>query len=174
MARVPPECGARVALFSGLFDGTGATMAVSRAHASWSGALGDGSGEVSAQSGAFTNLPLSWGARTQRGDHPTNTSPEELLAAAHAGCYAMAFSHTLDEAGHPPERLDVECAVHFTPEEGGGFRISRSELSVRGRVPGVTPERFDELAVEGDRGCPVSNLFRGDAEIVVEATLEAV
>jgi osmotically inducible protein OsmC len=149
-------------------------MAVSRAHASWSGALGDGSGEVSAQSGAFTNLPLSWAARTERGDRPTTTSPEELLAAAHAGCYAMALSHALDEAGHPPERLEVDCAVHFTPKEGGGFEVSRSELAVRGRVPGLTPQRFDELAAEGEQGCPVSALFRGNAEITVEAALEAV
>jgi len=145
-------------------------MAVSRAHASWSGKLGDGSGEVSAQSRAFENLPLTWAARTER-QSPERTSPEELIAAAHAGCYSMALAHALDQAGSPPERLEVESAVHFTRQEGGGMGISRIELNVRATVPGLSPERFAELAAEGEKGCPVSNALRGGVGIDLHASL---
>jgi lipoyl-dependent peroxiredoxin len=145
-------------------------MAISRAHASWSGKLGDGSGEVSAQSRAFERLPLTWAARTER-QSPERTSPEELIAAAHAGCYSMALAHALDQAGSPPERLEVDSAVHFTPQEGGGMGISKIELTVRATVPGLSPERFDELAAEGEQGCPVSNALRGGVGIDLHASL---
>ena len=144
-------------------------MAVSRAHASWSGDLVGGKGTVSAESGVFTDLALTWAGRTER--PAGSSSPEELLAAAHAGCYAMALSNTLAEAGHAPARLEVSATVHFTPQEGGGFAIDRSELRVEGDVPGVDQARFEELALLGEQGCPVSNLFRGNAEITVAATL---
>jgi osmotically inducible protein OsmC len=125
---------------------------------------------VSAQSGAFRNLPLTWAARTER-QSAEGTSPEELIAAALSGCYGMAFSHALDQAGHPPERLEIDAAVHFTPQEGGGFKISKAELSVRGRVPGLTPARFDELALEAEQGCPVANVIRGNADIQLKSEL---
>ena len=144
-------------------------MAVSRARASWSGDLVGGNGSVSAASGVFADLDLTWKARTER--TAGTASPEELLAAAHAGCYAMALSGTLAGAGHPPARLEVGATVHFTPQDGGGFAIDRSELQVEGEVPGVDQARFEELALLGDQGCPVSNLFRGNAEITVAATL---
>jgi lipoyl-dependent peroxiredoxin len=144
-------------------------MAVSRARATWSGDLPGGQGSVSAESGAVADLGLTWAARTER--PAGTTSPEELLAAAHAGCYAMALSNTLAEAGHVPARLDVSAAVYFTPQDGGGFAIDRSELEVTGEVPGVDQARFEELARLGEQGCPVSNLFRGNAEITVSATL---
>jgi osmotically inducible protein OsmC len=83
----------------------------------------------------------------------------------------MALSGTLAEAGHPPARLAVSATVSFTPQEGGGFAIDRSELAVEGDVPGVDQVRFEELALLGEQGCPVSNLFRGNAEITVAATL---
>jgi len=144
-------------------------MAVSRARASWSGDLGGGEGSVSAESGVITDASLTWQGRTER--PAGTTSPEELLAAAHAGCYAMALSNTLAEAGHPPARLDVAAVLHFTPQDGGGFAIDRSELTVTGDVPGIGEERFSELALLGEQGCPVSNLFRGNAEIMVAAAL---
>ena len=144
-------------------------MAVSRARASWSGDLVGGSGSVSAESGVVADASLTWHARTER--PAGSTSPEELLAAAHAGCYSMALSGTLAGAGHPPARLEVAATVHFTPQDGGGFAIDRSELQVEGEVPGVDQARFEELALLGDQGCPVSNLFRGNAEITVAATL---
>ena len=145
-------------------------MAESRASAVWEGNLVEGHGRVSASSGVFTDLDLTWAARTNRPD--PKTSPEELIAAAHAACYAMAFSHTLAEAGHVPERVSVTAVCHFTPIEGGGFSVSKMEVDVHGRVPGVDAEAFQHLAEEGERGCPVSNALRGNVEIVLTATLD--
>ena len=135
------------------------------------GQPGRGHGRVSASSGVFTDLDLTWAARTNRPD--PKTSPEELIAAAHAACYAMAFSHTLAEASHAPERVSVTAVCHFTPIEGGGFSVSKMEVDVHGRVPGVDAEAFQHLAEEGERGCPVSNALRGNVEIVLRATLDA-
>ena len=146
-------------------------MAESRASAVWEGNLVEGHGRVSASSGVFTDLDLTWAARTNRPD--PKTSPEELIAAAHAACYAMAFSHTLAEAGHAPERVSVTAVCHFTPIEGGGFSVSKMEVDVHGRVPGVDAEVFQQLAEEGERGCPVSNALRGNVEIVLRATLDS-
>jgi lipoyl-dependent peroxiredoxin len=146
-------------------------MAESRASAVWEGNLVEGYGRVSASSGVFTDLDLTWAARTNRPD--PKTSPEELIAAAHAACYAMAFSHTLAEAGHAPERVSVTAVCHFTPIEGGGFSVSKMEVDVHGRVPGVDAEAFQHLAEEGERGCPVSNALRGNVEIVLRATLDS-
>ena len=85
----------------------------------------------------------------------------------------MAFSHTLAEAGHAPERVSVTAVCHFTPIEGGGFSVSKMEVDVHGRVPGVDAEAFQHLAEEGERGCPVSNALRGNVEIVLRATLDS-
>ena len=95
------------------------------------------------------------------------------MAAAHAACYAMAFSHALAEAGSPAERVSVNAVCHFTPLEGGGFGVSRMEVDVHGSVPGVDQEAFQRLADEGEQGCPVSNALRGNVEIVLTATLDA-
>jgi lipoyl-dependent peroxiredoxin len=146
------------------------TMAESRASAVWEGNLVEGHGRVSAASGLFTDAPVTWAARTSRPD--PRTSPEELIAAAHAACYAMAFSHTLAEAGHVPEQVSVSAVCHFTPIEGGGFSVSKMEVDVHGRVPGVDAGTFQHLAEEGERGCPVSNALRGNVEIVLTATLD--
>ena len=145
-------------------------MAESRASAVWVGNLADGSGEVSAASGLFTGAPVTWAARTSRPD--PKTSPEELIAAAHAACYAMAFSHTLAEAGSPAKRVSVNAVCHFTPVEGGGFAVSRMDLDVHGSVPGLDQLAFERLADEGDQGCPVSNALRGNVEIAISATLD--
>jgi osmotically inducible protein OsmC len=145
-------------------------MAESRASAVWEGNLVEGHGRVSAASGVFADLDLTWAARTNRPD--PKTSPEELIAAAHAACYAMALSHTLAEAGHAPERVSVTAVCHFTPIEGGGFSVSKMEVDVHGRVPGVDAEAFQQLAEDGERGCPVSNALRGNVEIVLRATLD--
>ena len=146
-------------------------MAESRASALWQGALGSGAGKVSVASGAFPEQAVTWAARTNRPD--PKTSPEELIAAAHAACYAMAFSHTLAEAGHAPEQVSVTAVCHFTPVEGGGFAVSKMEVDVHGRVPGVDADAFRRLAEEGERGCPVSNALRGNVEIVLRATLDS-
>ncbi|HYX85475.1 MAG TPA: OsmC family peroxiredoxin [Gaiellales bacterium] len=146
-------------------------MAVSRASAVWEGDLTGGSGRVAVASGAFPEQAVTWAARTERPD--PKTSPEELIAAAHAACYAMAFSHALAEAGHTPEQVSVEATCHFTPVEGGGFSISRMDLAAHGRVPGLDQAAFTQHAEAGERGCPVSNALRGNVDIRLSATLEA-
>jgi len=146
-------------------------MAESRASALWQGDLGSGAGKVSVASGAFPEQAVTWAARTIRPD--PKTSPEELIAAAHAACYAMAFSHALAEAGHAPEQVAVDAACQFEPVEGGGFAITRIDLTVRGRVPGIDQAEFERLAGDGERGCPVSNALRGNVEIGLAVTLES-
>ena len=145
-------------------------MAESRASAVWEGDLMGGSGAVSVASGAFPEQAVTWKARTERPD--PKTSPEELIAAAHAACYAMAFSHTLAEAGSPAERVSVNAVCHLTPVEGGGVAVSRTDLDVHGMVPGLDQQAFERLADEGDQGCPVSNALRGNVEISITATLD--
>jgi lipoyl-dependent peroxiredoxin len=147
-------------------------MAIERtANAVWQGDLLSGGGTVSASSsGVFTDLPVTWAARTES---PGGlTSPEELIAAAHASCYAMACSHALAGAGHPPQRLAVTATVRFDPKVGGGFEVSESKLTVRGQIAGLDQARFAELAHQGEQGCPVSNALRGNVQIHLEAILE--
>jgi osmotically inducible protein OsmC len=146
-------------------------MAESRASAVWEGDLIHGSGTVRVDSGAFPEQAVTWAARTNRPDPAT--SPEELIAAAHAACYAMAFSHALAEAGHAPEQLAVDASAHFEPLDAGGFGITRIDLAVRGRVSGIDEAEFERLAQEGERGCPVSNALRGNVQIGLDVTLEA-
>ena len=136
----------------------------------WEGGLADGNGTVSGvSSGAIEGLPVTWASRVEAPEG--RTSPEELVAAAHASCYAMAFSHVLGEGGHAPERLHVTATV--TAELGDdGLAIKRSDLVVRGRVSGLDAAKFQRQADEAERGCPVSNALRGSIEIGVSATLE--
>jgi osmotically inducible protein OsmC len=144
--------------------------AVRRAEVDWSGPLATGSGTVSAKSsGAFSDLPVSWAARTET---PDNTSPEELVAAAHASCYAMAFSGGLGRAGTPPERLHVTCEVTFDKLEAGWTVIS-SALTVRGVVPGISEPDFVAAAEAAKDGCPISRALAGNVELSVDAALEA-
>jgi lipoyl-dependent peroxiredoxin len=132
----------------------------------WNGDLFSGSGSVSGKSsGALNDLAVTWAARTEQPDG--KTSPEELVAAAHSSCYAMAFSNTLAEAGHAPESLEVSAIVTFVPGTG----VTKSALTVKGRVPGLSEDEFKELAKKGEQGCPISNLIRGGAEITLDASL---
>jgi lipoyl-dependent peroxiredoxin len=142
-------------------------MAATRtAKASWSGDLFSGNGTVSGtSSGVLTDQPVTWAARTE--DPGGKTSPEELVAAAHASCYAMALSNTLAPAGHTVESLDVTAAVTFVPGTG----VTKSELTVVGKVPGLSEDEFRELAKQGEQACPISNLIRGGAEITLDAKL---
>jgi lipoyl-dependent peroxiredoxin len=144
--------------------------AVRTATVTWQGPLAEGSGTVSAgTSGLFTDLPISWGSRTEGADG--RTSPEELLAAAHAACFAMAFSADLGRAGYSPEELHVEAEVTFDKLEGG-WTVTRSALTVLGHVHGISPDEFDRIA-EGTRdGCPISRALAGNVELSVDATLE--
>jgi osmotically inducible protein OsmC len=140
------------------------------AEAEWQGGLANGSGTVAGRSsGAIAALPVTWASRVESPEG--RTSPEELVAAAHAACYAMAFSHVLGEAGTPPERLHVTATVRAELGDEG-LAIVRSDLEVRGRVPGADAAEFERQAGEAERGCPVSNALRGSIEIGVRATLE--
>lgn len=142
-----------------------------RAEVEWQGSLIQGSGKlVSVGSGAIGNLPVTWASRTERSDG--KTSPEELIAAAHAACYAMAFSHALAQAGNPAERLTVDATCTFEQVEGG-FKISTMALDVHGKVPGLDQAGFEKLAQQAEQGCPVSNALRNNVAISVNAHLES-
>ncbi len=144
--------------------------AIRRAEATWTGDLMSGSGVVTASSSAaFDALPVSWASRTETPDG--RTSPEELVAAAHAACFSMAFSGRLAKAGTPPERLDVSAQVTFDKQDAG-WRVTRSELTVKGRVPGMSPDAFRTEAEAAKDGCPISQALKGNVEMTVEATLE--
>ncbi len=145
--------------------------AIRRADAIWSGALTSGAGVVSASSsGTFTDLPVSWASRTESADG--RTSPEELVAAAHASCFAMAFSGALAREGTPPERLEVSADVTFDKLEAG-WRVVSSALTVVGVVPGISADDF-RVAAEGARdGCPISQALKGNVILSVEATLRS-
>ena len=145
--------------------------AVRRAEVTWKGELARGSGTVTAtSSNAFSNLPITWASRTERADG--RTSPEELIAAAHASCFAMALSFGLGNAGSPPERLSVTAEVAFD-RVGEGFKVVSSALTVRGRVPGMDPTAFREAAEGAKENCPVSQALKGNVELSVDVTLES-
>jgi osmotically inducible protein OsmC len=132
----------------------------------WEGDLGHGSGTTSPASGAFPDVEVSWASRTKRA--AGKTSPEEMLAAAHASCYCMALSNELGQAGTPPERLTATATVEFEPGEG----VRSSHIVVNGRVPGIDQAKFDEAAAAAGDGCPISGALKGNVEISVDATLE--
>ena len=145
--------------------------AIRRADVIWSGPLATGSGSVSAStSSAFSDLPVTWASRTEAADG--RTSPEELVAAAHASCFAMALSGALARAGTPPDRLDVNAEVTFDKLEAG-WRIVSSALTVVGVVPGMSTEDFVAAAEATRDGCPVSKALVGNVALSVQATLEA-
>lgn len=141
--------------------------AISTGTAVWEGDLASGSGRVSAESGAFTELPVSW---ARRNDRSTGTSPEELIASAHAACFCMALSGALARAGTPPTRLDVTAKVTFE-KVGDAFSITRSVLTVRGTVPTIDATAFQKAAEGAKEGCPVSRALKGNVELAVTATL---
>ena len=145
--------------------------AVRRAEVTWEGDLARGSGVVTAaSSGAFSRLPVSWASRTEQPNG--RTSPEELVAAAHASCFAMALSYGLGNAGSPPERLSVTAEVTFDRTDQG-FRVQSSALTVRGIVPGMDAAQFREAAEGAKEDCPVSQALKGNVELSVDASLES-
>ena len=139
--------------------------ASSSASTIWEGDLGKGSGVTSPASGAFAATDVSWASRTERA--PGTTSPEELLAAAHASCYCMQLAHELAEAGTPPGRLEAAATVDFVPGEG----VKSSRLVVSGQVAGIDREAFAAAAASAGANCPISGALTGNVEIDVEATL---
>jgi len=142
-------------------------MAAERtANVTWTGSLQEGSGRIeSVGSGAFGPLDVTWEARTE--DSDGRTSPEELIAAAHASCFSMAFSGGLAKAGTPPERLDVSATVTFVPGTG----ITKSALTVRGTVPGMDEAAFVEAAEVAKENCPVTQALASVPEITLDASL---
>jgi osmotically inducible protein OsmC len=144
--------------------------AIRRAETTWSGPLATGSGTVSAKSsGAFSDLPVSWAARTEESNG--KTSPEELVAAAHSSCFSMALSGALGRAGTPPEKLDVSAEVTFDKADAG-WRVVSSHLVVRGRVPGMSEADFVAAAEGAKDGCPISQALKGNVTLSVDASLE--
>ena len=140
-----------------------------RAEVEWQGDLIHGNGTIlSVGSGALGNLPVTWASRTERSDG--KTSPEELLAAAHAACFAMAFSHGLAQAGTTAERLHVNATCTFEQVEGG-FKVSTMVLDVSGKVPGLDQAAFAKAAA--DQGCPVSAALQNNVAISINAHLES-
>lgn len=138
-----------------------------RAHVTWKGDLPSGSGTLDLlSSGILEGVGVTWAARTERSDG--KTSPEELIAGAHASCYSMALSNVLAEGGNEPEELDVSATCTF---DAGSVKITSVVLDVRGRVPGLDEEGFRSATEQGEQACPVSNALRGNVDIQLNATL---
>jgi lipoyl-dependent peroxiredoxin len=141
-------------------------MADRTARVSWEGSLLEGSGTIEqVGSGAFGPLPVSWAARSEAASGG-KTSPEELIAAAHAACFSMALSSGLAQAGTPPERLETSATVTFVPGTG----ITKIALSVDGRVPGLDDEGFRQAAETAKENCPVSKALAGVGEITLDVS----
>jgi osmotically inducible protein OsmC len=144
-------------------------MATDRtANVTWNGDLMSGSGRVdSVTSGALGSLDVDWRARSE--DAQTKTSPEELIAAAHAACFSMALSNGLAQAGHPAEELKTSATVTFQPGEG----ITKIALQVTGKVPGTSEDDFRQAAETAKAGCPVSKALAGVPDISLDAHLQS-
>lgn len=138
---------------------------IRKAHAVWRGTGRDGEGDLTTDSGVLKDSPYSY--RTRFEGQP-GTNPEELIAAAHAGCFTMALAFRLQVEGFTPTELVTESAVSLD-QDGGGFRISRSALSVRAAVPGLDEATLKRVAVDAEQNCPVSRLLK--AEITLVASL---
>jgi osmotically inducible protein OsmC len=139
-----------------------------KATAHWEGSLKEGGGTMAVGSGAFEG---PYGFRSRFEDGP-GTNPEELVGAAHAGCFSMAFSLALGDAGFQPEAIDTEATVHFGPDPSGdGFAITKIDLDMRARVPDIDAAEFERLANAAKAGCPVSKALQA-VEITLDAKLE--
>jgi osmotically inducible protein OsmC len=144
-------------------------MAVERtASAEWQGDLTGGSGTVSTESGAVRDATIKWSSRAEAADE--NTSPEELIAAAHAACVSMALAHGLAEAGTPALRLESQATATFD-QVGDGFRMTTMRLQIRGQVDGLDEDGFREAAEQAKDNCPVSQALSEDVEVTVDASI---
>ncbi len=140
-------------------------MPTRTAEAEWRGSLIEGKGQIKVGSGAFEG-PYDWRGRSADG---AGTNPEELIAAAHSGCFSMALSAQLTEAGHPPTRIHTTARVHLD-KAGDGFAITHIELETEAEVPGIDAATFQQMADGAKAGCPVSKALAG-TEIHLKATL---
>jgi lipoyl-dependent peroxiredoxin len=138
-----------------------------RAEVVWEGDLSRGNGKFTVGSGAMGEQPVTWASRTERSDG--KTSPEELIAAAHGSCFAMALSGALAEGGTPPERLEITAVCTFDVDN---IKVSSVDLDIRGYVPDLDAEGFQNAVEQAEQGCPVSNALRGNVDIRVNASLE--
>ena len=141
-------------------------MPARTANARWEGGLKGGKGNMRLGGGAFEGQ-YSFSSRFEEG---AGTNPEELIAAAHAGCFSMALSAGLEKAGHNPNSVETEAKVHLSPADGGGFRISRIDLVTTADVPGISEDAFQQAAQGAKEGCPVSKALSA-VEITLSATL---
>lgn len=132
-------------------------MAIRSSNAQWEGDLKSGKGTMTVGKGAYTG-PFSFASRFEEG---TGTNPEELIAAAHAGCFSMAFSAELSKAGHTPTRVATKATVHLGADPAGGMRVSKIELDTEAQVPGIDNAKFQEIAEGARKGCPISKLLTG-------------
>jgi osmotically inducible protein OsmC len=140
---------------------------IRKARAVWRGTGKDGNGDLTTDSGVLSATPYSFKTRFES---EPGTNPEELIAAAHAGCFTMQLAFLIQRAGLEPKELSTEAAVSLVPD-GEGFKIDRSALTLRAKVPGLDQAKFDELAGTAEKSCPVSRLL--NAEITLDAKLEA-
>ena len=138
------------------------------AHVVWEGDLAQGSGTLSEGSGVLQDAPVTFASRVQRPDG--KTSPEELIAGAHATCYAMALSNTLAENGTAPDRLEVDAVCVLDDEQ---LKITTMDLNVRGTVSGMSQEEFENAAHQAEQMCPVSNALRNNVEIRLQTSLQS-
>ena len=138
------------------------------AEAVWNGDLRGGNGQFSSTSGVFNEVPYSF--RTRFENEP-GTNPEELIAAAHAACYSMAFAGALTRKGYQPQEIQTRATCVLEPQQPSGFKITTMRLETRGRVEGIDEATFKEVAKEGEQGCPVSNALRGSLQIELNASL---
>jgi lipoyl-dependent peroxiredoxin len=134
---------------------------IRKAKAVWRGTGRDGNGDLSTDSGVLARTPYSFRTRFE---NEKGTNPEELIAAAHAGCFTMALAFQLQSAGFTPTELNTEAAVSLDPE-GKGFRISRSALTLRASVPNLDQATFDRLAKDAEQNCPVSKVLKADISL---------
>jgi osmotically inducible protein OsmC len=140
------------------------------ATAIWKGSLTEGAGTLDTQSGAFSKQPYSFKGRFQDESGKSGTNPEELIGAAHAGCFAMQLSHFLAENGTPADELNAKAVVTYGPAAGGGFEITESAITLVGKVPGIDEAKFKQLADQAKAGCPVSKAL-GAIKISLDAKL---
>ena len=136
------------------------------AKAQWAGDLKSGTGNISTDSGTLTNTPYSFHSRFEQGK---GTNPEELLAAAHAGCFTMAVSSQLTQAGLKAEKLETTCTITLE-QQAGHFTITESHLDLKAKIPGASQEAFDKATQAAKEGCPVSKLYK--TNITLDAQLE--
>lgn len=141
----------------------------SKASAVWTGSLKEGKGTISTATGVVKDANYSFATRFEGAT--TGTTPEEMIAAAHASCYSMALSHQLDSAGFTPDRVETQAAVTLAKTDSG-FAVTKIALTTRAKVKGASKQVFDKAAADAKAGCPISKLVANNTEITLDATLE--